>query len=82
MYIRNRELLRQLMAGRYNTVTLASRTGLSKQVIAYLTTRGRSGRSSCNPRTARLIADALGVEVEVLFCDRLLPESNNRRRSS
>lgn len=64
MRLRSTVLLRELMRDRHDTVSLAAATGLSKQVIGYLWS---GKRQTCSRRTARLIADALGVQVDALF---------------
>jgi predicted DNA-binding transcriptional regulator AlpA/DNA-binding XRE family transcriptional regulator len=63
------------MAGRHDTVTLAAQVGVSKQVIAYLTS-GR--RISCSTKTAEGIARALGCAVDTLFSSPLEEESSNK----
>ncbi|MEU4234144.1 helix-turn-helix domain-containing protein [Nonomuraea sp. NPDC026600] len=75
MVLRSRELLRELMAGRHDTVTLAAQAGVTKQVIAYLTS-GR--RTSCSTRTAEGIATALGCQVRTLFSPPLDENSSTR----
>ena len=76
MILHNRPLLLQLMAGRYDTVTLADQVGVSKQAISYLTS-GR--RSSCRTETAERIESALGCNVGDLFRSRLTEESSTNR---
>lgn len=41
--------------------------GVGKSAIGHLVATGTSGRDHCRPRTARLIADALGVDTKQLF---------------
>lgn len=73
--LRSKELLRELMKGRHDTVTLAAATGLSKQVISYLWS-GR--RQSCSLRTAKLISNALGVQLDTLFCPQVSSSSSDK----
>lgn len=75
MILRSHIALRELMAGRYNTVTLAAQVGVRKQVISYLAS-GR--RRSCSKTTAEGIAHALGCQVSTLFSTRMEAESDNR----
>jgi hypothetical protein len=81
MVLRSKTLLRELMRDRYDTVALAERTGLSKQLIGYLCTEGLASRNSCSTRTANLIAEALGCEVETLFSPPLSDDSDDKERS-
>ena len=75
MVLQSAALLRELMKGRHDTVTLAAAVGRSKQLISYL----HSGaRTSCSRETARRIAAALGCELDVLFCPPLSDESEER----
>ena len=74
MILLNRSLLRQLMTGRYNTVSLAEQVGVSKQAISHLTS-GR--RNSCRTETAERIAAALGCEIAALFRPRAEEDSYN-----
>lgn len=76
MILLNRSLLRQLMTGRFNTVSLAEQVGVSKQAIGYLTS-GR--RNSCRAETAEGIASALGCEMDALFRPRAEEESSSNR---
>lgn len=74
MTLRSRTLLRELMKGRHNTVTLAEQAGVSKQLVAYLTS---GSRRSCSPKTAESICMALGCEVETLFSPPVSANSSN-----
>ncbi|WP_144069896.1 helix-turn-helix domain-containing protein [Nonomuraea indica] len=75
MVLRSRSLLRELMAGRHDTVTLATQVGLTKQAISNLTS-GR--RISCSTTTAERIADALGCQVSTLFSPPMSGNSNSK----
>ncbi|WP_113699151.1 helix-turn-helix domain-containing protein [Nonomuraea lactucae] len=77
MALRSRELLRELMKGRHDTVTLAKQVGLTKQAIQHLTS-GR--RTSCSRGTAELLAEALGVEVGTLFSHPASENSNTKEQ--
>jgi hypothetical protein len=41
--------------------------GVKKSTIGHLRTTGRSARPGCDDRAARLIAEAIGVDVDTLF---------------
>ncbi len=69
-------MFRELMKGRHDTVTLATATGLSKQLIGYLWS---GARTSCSSRTARLISEALGVREDALFCTEVSSESEGEK---
>jgi len=45
------------------------KVGISPALIGFYTSTGSSGRDSVSTRTARLIADALGVDRDELFAD-------------
>lgn len=74
--LRSATFMRELMVGRFNTVSLAAQAGVRKQVVAYLAS---GSRRSCSARTAEGIADALGCEVRTLFSNPLEEKSDNRK---
>lgn len=73
MVLRSRDLLRALMAGRYDTVTLAAQVGVTKQAVSGLIRRG-----SCSRQTAERVAKVLGVQFETLFSPRVSKNSNSQ----
>lgn len=77
MILHNRSLLRQLMAGRDDTVTLAEKVGVSKQAIGYLTS---GARNSCRTETAERIVGALGCDLGDLFRSRLEEDSSDKSK--
>lgn len=77
MILHNHARLLQLMAGHFDTVTLAAQVGITKQAIGYLTS-GR--RSSCRTETAERIASALGCDLGDLFRSRMDEDSYNKTK--
>lgn len=77
--LRDRSLLVAQMKFKDMTVSdLAREARVSVQLVSFLTTTGKSQRSSCSQASARKIAKALGVATEALFEARMVHVSGTR----
>ncbi|MGW0984337.1 helix-turn-helix domain-containing protein [Streptomyces xiamenensis] len=47
--------------------------GISQALVGFYASTGRSARETASERTARLIADALNVEVSTIFATNISP---------
>lgn len=53
--------------------------GVAQAAVGFLVTEGRSAREHCRPRTAQLIADALGHPIQHFFTTPSLSTSTEER---
>lgn len=79
MRVRDRELLKRLMVTQRKTErALAAEVGCSPAMIGHFKRGKAGGDVTCTPRTATLVAAALGVPTDVLFVTNVTRDASQK----